>query len=117
MLFHVPTPPVIIDEPTHPLFVYGTLQNPLTQITVFGRYDAGIPDILFGYRRELTSLGRGMYPSLQPDQDDFVTGLRIAVTPQELDLIDDYETSAYHRTELTLRSGHQCWVYMQASQA
>jgi len=117
MLFQLPTPTTIIDEPTQSLFVYGTLQNPMTQITVFGRYDAGTPDILTGYRTEPIRVGKGTYPALCRDQSEFVTGLRIAVTGEELDLIDYYETDAYQRTMMTLRSGHQCWVYLNAAQA
>lgn len=119
MLFHPhqPISSVTVDAATQPVFVYGTLQNPMTQINVFGRYDWGTPDILPGYRVESIRLGNTMYPALRHDQEDFVTGLRIAVTEDELQRIDHYETSAYSRIRLTLRSGNQCWVYLQNTQA
>ena len=93
------------------LFVYGTLQDPKVQKEVFGRSTDGQPDILEGYKKSQVEIQGVTYPILMPSEEDEIEGLVIKVTPDELGKIDEYETETYRRTEVTLKSGRQAWVY------
>ncbi|GAB4335470.1 MAG: gamma-glutamylcyclotransferase [Phototrophicales bacterium] len=95
------------------LFAYGTLQYPETQYAVFGRVTQTTPDILDGFVKEQIFLGDNYYPIIRQNPQTFVVGGRMQVTPEELVLIDHYETSAYRRIKVTLRSGLSAWVYCE----
>ena len=104
-------------DATETLFVYGSLKQPMVQVQIIGRYDVGQPDILCGYDTHVCNFGKQTYPMIRPDHEGIVTGVRIALTPDELALLDHYETEAYTRIRVTLRSGHTTWVYADANQA
>ncbi len=94
------------------LFVYGTLRDPLVQIRVIGRTAAGSGDFLDGYQRGSIKLGEREYPILDTAAaDSHVEGLVLEVSTDELQRLDIYETSAYHRIRVTLRSGIEAWAY------
>lgn len=93
------------------LFVYGTLKSPRTQKMVFGRSAKGESDFLDGYARSKIIIGGVSYPIVVPDSKGSVSGLVLAVTPKELLFIDAYETKAYKRKKVKLRSGKYVWVY------
>ncbi|RMG72164.1 MAG: gamma-glutamylcyclotransferase [Chloroflexi bacterium] len=95
------------------LFTYGTLQYPDVQQAVFGRVTQMTPDILDGFIKEQIVLGDNSYPIIRQNPKTFVIGKRMQVTPEELVLIDRYETSAYRRIRVTLRSGLSAWVYCE----
>lgn len=95
------------------LFTYGTLQYPEIQQAVLGRMVQGKPDVLVGYRKTQINLGGNHYPIIVEDVNSLVEGQLIEVTPRELTLIDRYETDAYHRISVKLRSGLQAWVYLK----
>ena len=44
-----------------------------------------------------------------------VAGTVFMIRPDELAILDDYETDAYLRVQITLRSGLVAWVYRQPS--
>lgn len=96
------------------LFVYGTLKNPKNQMKVIGRLAPGKPDTLRGYMALDSTVLGGKYPVVIEDSESYVTGLVIEVTPEELDLIDTYETDAYRREKRWLQSGQNAWVYLKA---
>jgi gamma-glutamylcyclotransferase (GGCT)/AIG2-like uncharacterized protein YtfP len=93
------------------LFVYGTLQEPEVQQRIIGRVVPGAPDILDGFGRSKLAMGDGVFPLVIPRHGSSVDGLLLEVTPDELARLDYYETSAYRRFWVTLRSGRECWVY------
>ena len=93
------------------LFTYGSLQIPEVQLKVFGRLAKGRPDILEGFRKFDVDFGTAVYPMIEPDPASHVEGQIIDVTADELALIDRYETDAYQRIRVTLKSGVEVWVY------
>jgi gamma-glutamylcyclotransferase (GGCT)/AIG2-like uncharacterized protein YtfP len=95
------------------LFVYGTLKKPDVQKEVFGRVAPGTPDILEGYKKSRIKINNKIYPVVIQSSNSFVKGLVISVTPAELKLIDEYETDAYKRKKVFLKSGKVAWVYQK----
>ncbi|MFN8372319.1 MAG: gamma-glutamylcyclotransferase family protein [Anaerolineae bacterium] len=96
---------------TEALFVYGTLQLPEVQQVVFGRLINGTHDVLDGYGRSSITLGRETYPIIMEQAGSSVEGMVLDVTAEELARADHYETDAYRRLRVTLRSGKEAWVY------
>ncbi len=96
------------------LFVYGTLMEPDVLKKVIGRTAKGFPDILQGYKKSVVRIGNGAYPVIFHGSGSHVKGLIISVTPQELELIDEYETGVYKRKKVNcLESGKNAWVYIR----
>jgi len=95
------------------LFVYGTLKDPKVQIMVFGRVEKGTPDTLDGYKKSKVVIDKKTYPIIVPSPKDSIKGLMLMVTSKELKQIDEYETIAYRRKKITLRSGKIAWVYQK----
>jgi gamma-glutamylcyclotransferase (GGCT)/AIG2-like uncharacterized protein YtfP len=93
------------------LFVYGTLQVPKVQESVFGRLVTGTPDILDGFARSTIGFGELTYFIVVEQASASVEGLMLEITPEELISADRYETDAYRRFRVTLRSGKEVWVY------
>lgn len=110
------------------LFSYGTLQLEAVQLSTFGRRLAGQADQLPGYRLDLLEIkdpavvatsGQTHHPVLVRSADGDVPGSPIpgtvfAITPAELAQADAYEVADYQRTRVTLVSGRQAWVYVEA---
>lgn len=112
-------------DPPILLFSYGTLQLPSVQQGQFGRLLSGRADALPGYARTLVEItdphvlaasGERFHPIVAPsgDPDDAVDGMVFEITPAELDAADAYEVDDYVRVQVTLRSGANAWVYIQA---
>lgn len=99
------------------LFIYGTLQIPEIQMAVFGRTITPTADTLHGFQKTQVKLGTGFYPMLVRHDGAEVAGGVISVTPQELGLIDRYETAAYQRIKVQLASDTVAWVYVATSDA
>lgn len=95
------------------LFTYGTLQIPEIQQRVFGRVVNSTPDTLEGYYKTQITLHDGIFPIIVERTESSVNGQVIEVTPEELVLIDRYETSAYQRIRVILKSGDSAWVYCE----
>lgn len=93
------------------LFVYGTLKDANTQQKIFGRSVSGVSDMLLDYKKSEVMIDNEIYPTIVTSYGDFVKGLLILVTDKELKIIDDYETSAYKRIKVILKSGIAAWVY------
>ena len=93
------------------LFVYGTLQDPAVQSRIIGRVVSGTPDVLEGYFKTDYAMPEGIYPLVIPRHGHFVEGLVLEVTLEELGQMDTYETTAYRRVRVPLRSGRISWVY------
>lgn len=95
------------------LFAYGTLKNPLVQKKAIGRVVQGTPDILEGFILSKIKIERKNYPVIIRKNDSKVKGLILSVTVEEVKQIDDYETKAYERQKIILKSGSEAWVYLK----
>ncbi len=95
------------------LFVYGTLGNPAVQQRVMGREITGTPDTLDGWFKAQITLGDGTFPIIIPNAGTSVDGLVLELSDEELLRTDIYETSAYRRRRVALRSGVEAWVYTE----
>ena len=107
------------------LFSYGTLQQDDVQRATFGRLLAGQADMLPGYAREMVAIddpqvvatsGKTHHPIVKPSglDSDRVDGTVFEISDAELAQADDYEVDAYRRVAVTLASGLQAWVYVDA---
>lgn len=93
------------------LFVYGTLQEPEVQQRIIGRVIEGKRDTLDGFFKSRMSMREGIYPLVIPRHGSSVDGMVLEVTDEEMKRMDIYETSAYRRVRVPLRSGLETWVY------
>ena len=108
------------------LFSYGTLRQREVQLANFGRELDGKPDALPGYRPSLIEItdpavlavsGETHHPIVRPSDDpaDAIEGTVFTVTDAELAAADAYEVDDYVRVAVTLRSGLDAWVYVEAA--
>lgn len=97
----------------HLLFVYGTLREPEVQKKIIGREIEGTLDSLLGYNISKIEINNNTYPIILKKIDSSVRGLVLPITLKELQLIDEYETEAYQRIQVTLKSGKEAYVYVK----
>ncbi|HVZ12454.1 MAG TPA: gamma-glutamylcyclotransferase family protein [Patescibacteria group bacterium] len=95
------------------IFVYGTLRDPKIQMDIIGRLIEGTPDTLLGYEKSTIKLRNIVYPILVPGNNGVIEGEILKVSQEELNKIDEYETDAYRRVKVKLKSGTDAWVYMK----
>jgi gamma-glutamylcyclotransferase (GGCT)/AIG2-like uncharacterized protein YtfP len=111
---------------TERLFSYGTLQLEQVQLATFGRRLDGQADAMPGYSLAMLKIedpavvatsGKTHHPvvAYTGDSANRVTGTVFAITPEELAHADAYEVDAYRRDRVTLASGIQAWVYVDAT--
>jgi gamma-glutamylcyclotransferase (GGCT)/AIG2-like uncharacterized protein YtfP len=105
------------------LFSYGTLQLREVQLANFGRVLEGEPDALEGFVVSTVMIGdpsvievSGLaeHLILVPGEGPPIEGVAYELSDAELMAADEYETSAYKRVEVTLRSGRRAFVYVAA---
>lgn len=106
------------------LFSYGTLQQESVQLANFGRRLKGSADVLTGWRLStvqitdpevLAESGLSVHKILVPGKpSDEIDGVVFEITLEELAAADGYETDAYKRVKVKLRSGTEAWVYVAA---
>lgn len=97
--------PVIDEEATYSVFVYGTLKKPWVRWLVMGRAGEGEPARLPGFKKEELDI--------KPVAGAVTQGQVITVDADELRALDRYERLGvrYERMELTLKNGESAWVY------
>lgn len=95
------------------VFVYGTLKDPEVQKNLFGRVVSGDLANLPGYSKFSLGAENHNYFDAVPHPFSFVKGQVIKVSPQELKLIDLYETKNRRRVKLTLDNKETAWVYLR----
>ncbi|HKT26727.1 gamma-glutamylcyclotransferase family protein [Dyella sp.] len=109
------------------LFSYGTLQQEDVQRRTFGRMLAGRRDQLAGFVQTeveisdpdvVAASGKTHHPILLFTglSTDRVDGTVFHITDTELAQADDYEVDDYKRIAVTMVSGIQAWVYVDARQ-
>ena len=115
-----------IDQmPMEFLFSYGTLQLDAVQMAVFGRQLTGTRDVLPGFEEALLEIDDPATVSMSGkthhaiakftgNTSDSIAGTVFAVTPEEVQTADKYETAEYERVSVVLRSGVRAWVYVDA---
>ena len=107
------------------LFSYGTLQQDDVQRATFGRLLSGRADVLPGYAHDMFEIddpqvvatsGKTHHPIVRPSgvPTDRVSGTAFEISDAELAQADEYEVAAYRRVAVTLASGLQAWVYVDA---
>ena len=107
------------------LFSYGTLQQADVQRATFGRLLSGSADRLPGYAQAMVAIddpavvatsGKTYHPIVRHSgtASDGVDGAVFEITDAELANADRYEVAAYKRVGVTLASGRQAWVYVDA---
>lgn len=109
------------------LFSYGTLQQENVQLATFGRRLAGQADQLAGFVQTdieivdpevIRTSGKTHHRMLvfTGRDEDQVKGTVFDITDAELAQADAYEVDDYKRVAVTLASGLQAWVYVDARQ-
>ena len=106
------------------LFSYGTLQQESVQLANFGRRLTGRVDVVMGWRLSAVEIrdpdvlavsGLAVHRILvRGEATDEVDGVVFEISPDELRAADGYETDAYKRVKVRLRSGIEAWVYVAA---
>lgn len=108
---------------TEHLFSYGTLQDEKVQKELFGRLIDGSKDKVGGYKLStieirdesvLETSNQKVHLIAVPsgDKDDEIEGTVLAISKEELQVADDYETDDYKRVLVTLESGKSAWMYI-----
>lgn len=95
------------------LFAYGTLKDGDIRKALFGGQPAGSPDALEGFAKTTTAFGGAVYPNIVPADEGVVEGELMEIDAETLARIDGYETGAYARKKMRLRSGALAWVYIR----
>jgi gamma-glutamylcyclotransferase (GGCT)/AIG2-like uncharacterized protein YtfP len=95
------------------LFVYGTLMLPEIQLAVFGRMIKGQKDQLNGFSKKMINIEDEEYPVVFRKDDEFVEGMVLEISNEELIKADIYETEVYERSIVNLASGQKAFVYHQ----
>lgn len=109
------------------LFSYGTLQLEEVQLETFGRKLDSQPDALPDYKLVSITItdedfvaksGTADHRNLQftGKSSDFVEGVVLKVTRNELEQADAYEPEGYLRVRAQLRSGTEAWVFIHQQQ-
>ncbi len=108
------------------LFSYGTLQGEDVQLSTLGRRLKGERDELLRFEQSLVkiedphvvaTLGKTHHANVtfNGNEESRVPGMVFEITDAELVSIDDYEAAFfYERVAVTLASGRQVWVYVNA---
>ena len=111
------------------LFSYGTLQHEDVQLSTFGRKLSGQKDALPKFEpslvriedpRVVASLARTHHDNVtfNGNSKSRVVGTVFEITDEELASADSFEAAFfYQRAEVTLESGKQAWVYVDAQSA
>ncbi|MGY5354159.1 gamma-glutamylcyclotransferase [Wenyingzhuangia sp. IMCC45467] len=100
----------------HKLFSYGTIQDPLTQQSLFKKILKGTADSITGFDKKEIKLGKNTYPILISNQKstEIIKGTCYTLTEREILICDDYEGKEYKRIEILLNSKTKAWVYIKA---
>ena len=103
------------------LFSYGTLRDPVVQLSTFGRLINGLVDHLPGFRKEMISIADPVFAAAHGaiqatvrhtgDGNDRVEGMVLELTDAELQQSDRYEPAEYRRQRARTGNGADVWVY------
>src|SRR3989344_2566409 len=85
------------------VFCYGTLQDTQEQMELFVRTVKEIPDALEGYTTEQISTDGISYPRAIPSASGILSGIRLALSKDELKKADEHEDPDYKRIQEKLQ--------------
>ncbi|MCP3428858.1 gamma-glutamylcyclotransferase family protein [Opacimonas viscosa] len=113
-------------EHTINVFSYGTLQLPKVQLELLGREVTSWPDSLSRFNMgeitimdetviEISTQSTHQIINFTGNASDIIEGVVLSISPDELSILDKYETDEYKREELTLNSGKKAFVYVAAN--
>jgi len=101
------------------LFSYGTLRSKEIQRQIFNKVLTGTPDQLLGHKLKSLQIeeefGMADYVVAVPSEDstDPIHGIAFNISPSDLAKVDIFESNAYKRVQVTLKSGIVAWVYIE----
>ncbi|WP_163399346.1 gamma-glutamylcyclotransferase family protein [Flavobacterium fluviatile] len=101
------------------IFSYGTLQSKEIQMQVFNKLLTGTPDQLTGYKLKDLQIeeefGIEDYFVATPSDNpsDEVDGIVYSISSADLAKADQFESNAYKRVQITLKSGTVAWIYIE----
>ncbi|WP_281232341.1 gamma-glutamylcyclotransferase family protein [Flavobacterium gelatinilyticum] len=102
------------------LFSYGTLRSKEIQMRLFNKVLTGTQDQLLGYKLKSLQIeeefGMADYVVVVASENpaDIIHGVVFNVTPSDLAKVDLFESNAYRRVQVTLKSGTTAWVYLES---
>lgn len=100
------------------VFSYGSLQKPAVQLATFGRVLEGNADALVGFELGMVRHGDKSHANVTRSEraGNRVPGMAFKLTDAELLTADQYERAdAYTRIAVSLASGVEAWVYVEAA--
>lgn len=95
------------------LFVYGTLRFSHIQQQILGRTIEGQADMLPDFMKSKIKIDKKNYPIAVYYPGRYIKGLVLSIEDNELSLLDKYETNAYRREQVNLKSGQTTWAYIK----
>jgi len=97
------------------VFSYGSLQQDDVQLSTVGRLLRGHQDELPEFELSRSRDGRHANVTFNGRPDSRVGGAVLEITDAELAVVDAYERAdGYARIAVTLASGKQAWVFVEA---
>lgn len=101
------------------LFSYGTLRSKEIQMKLFNKVLTGTPDQLLSYKLKSLQIeeefGMADYVVVVPSENtsDIIHGVVFTISRKDLAKVDLFESNAYKRVQVTLKSGITAWVYLE----
>ncbi|MHC0441288.1 MULTISPECIES: gamma-glutamylcyclotransferase family protein [Flavobacterium] len=101
------------------LFSYGTLRSKQIQMQVFNKVLTGTADQLLGYKlkslqiEEEFGMADYVVAVASENPSEIIHGMVFNVTLADLAKVDLFESNAYKRVQVTLKSGTVAWIYME----
>lgn len=100
-------------------FSYGTLRSKEIQMRVFNRILNGTHDQLLGYKlkdlqiEEEFGIEDYHVAVASENSTDTIKGILFNISSDDLAKIDLFESNAYKRIQVTLKSGTVAWIYTE----
>lgn len=101
------------------LFSYGTLRSKQIQMQLFRKVLTGTADQLLGHKLKSLQIeeefGMADYVVTVPtvDSSDPIHGIAYNISASDLAKVDIFESNAYKRVQVELKSGAIAWVYIE----
>lgn len=102
------------------IFSYGTLRSKEIQMQVFNKLLTGKADQLTAYKLKDLKIeeefGMTDYFVAVPSENpaDSIKGTVFTISNEDLTKADQFESNAYKRVRITLKSGTIAWIYIES---
>lgn len=99
----------------HLIFAYGTLKESKIRRALLKRQVIAENDTISGFAIEKIYLDGISYPIavIDPSNKNKIPGEVFQVSNREIGIIDEYESGAYKRIKVSLKSGQLAWLYVK----